>query len=199
MIIDNTSGLSFKYVLPDGSTVPAEADSNLVSTEVLTYSVPKVKSSDKTFVQEGETARHTVVVTNNSKAKLYNMFFTDTMSEGASYEPASVSVNGVDKPLFDPVAGFNLPDMEPDDETTVSYTVRATNPLTQTSVQNYATLAYSVDDPIKGPVNFSENTNTIGLQVISNRISVVKSVDKAFAVKGDILHYTTKITNTGTL
>ncbi len=30
-------------------------------------------------------------------------------------------------------------------------------------------------------------------------MTVVKSVDKAYAVKGDTLHYTTVITNTGTL
>lgn len=37
------------------------------------------------------------------------------------------------------------------------------------------------------------------MQIISNRITNVKSVDKAFAVKGDILHYTSVITNTGSL
>ena len=64
---------------------------------------------------------------------------------------------------------------------------------------NFATLNYTVNDPVRGNVNFSENTNTVSVAIISNRLTVVKSVDKSFAVAGDNLHYTTVITNTGTL
>lgn len=42
-------------------------------------------------------------------------------------------------------------------------------------------------------------TNTVSIDIISNRMTVVKSVDKAYAVVGDNLHYTTVITNTGSL
>ena len=82
---------------------------------------------------------------------------------------------------------------------TVTYVIQANNPMTQTPVTNYATLDYTVDDPVRGNVNFSENTNTVSIDIISNRMTVVKSVDKTFAVRGDILHYTTVITNTGSL
>ena len=199
MIIPNQSNITFNYVLPDGQTIAAELDSNIVNTEILTYSVPKVKSADKTFMQEGETAQHTVVITNNSETLLFNLIFKDTMSNGATYVTGSVTVNGVSEPSFDPVAGFPLPDLNPGQAVTVSYTIQANNPVTQTPVTNFATLDYTVDDPLRSDVNFSENTNTVSIDIISNRITVVKSVDKAFAVKGDNLHYTTVITNTGTL
>ena len=42
MIIPNQSNIAFNYVLPDGQTIAAELDSNEVTTEILTYSVPKV-------------------------------------------------------------------------------------------------------------------------------------------------------------
>lgn len=71
--------------------------------------------------------------------------------------------------------------------------------MTQTPVTDFATLNYTVNDPARGNVNFSENTNTVSVQVISNRLTNVKSVDKAYAVKGDTLHYTSVITNTGSL
>ena len=71
--------------------------------------------------------------------------------------------------------------------------------MTQTPVTDFATLNYSVNDPARGTVSFSENTNTVSIDIISNRLSVVKSVDKEYAVVGDNLHYTTVITNTGTL
>lgn len=199
MIIPNQSNVTFNYVLPDGQTVPAELDSNIVNTEILTYSVPKVKSTDKTFLQEGETAQHTVVITNNSQTQLFNLVFKDSMSSGATYVAGSVTVNGVAQPTYDPVAGFPLPALNAGQAVTVGYTIQANNPMTQTPVTNYATLAYTVNDPVRGNVDFSENTNTVSVAIISNRMTVVKSVDKAYAVAGDDLHYTTVITNTGSL
>ena len=145
-------------------------------------------------MQEGETAQHTVVITNNSQTRLYNLIFKDTMSGGATYVAGSVTVNGVSQPTYDPVAGFPLPSLNAGQAVTVSYTIRANNPMTQTPVTDYATLEYTVDDPVRGNINFSENTNTVSIEIISNRMTVVKSV-----VKGDNLHYTTVITNTGSL
>lgn len=199
MIIPNQSNIAFNYVLPDGQTIAAELDSNVVTTEILTYSVPKVKSGDATFLQEGETSQHTVVITNNSQTRLFNLVFKDTMSGGATYVAGSVTVNGVSQPAYDPVAGFALPALDPGQAVTVAYTIQANNPMTQTPVTNFATLNYTVDDPVRGNVNFSENTNTVSVQIISNRLTNVKSVDKAYAVKGDNLHYTSVITNTGSL
>lgn len=199
MIIPNQSTINFNYVLPDGQTIAAELDSNIVNTEILTYSVPKVKSADKTFVQEGETAEYIVVITNNSQTRLFNLIFKDTMSAGATYVPGSVTVNSVLQPAYDPAAGFPLPDLEIGEAVTVGYTMQANNPVTQTPVTNFGTLDYSVEDNTRREVRFSENTNTVSIDIISNRITVVKSVDKAYAVKGDKLHYTTVVTNTGTL
>ena len=199
MIITNQSNIAFNYVLPDGQTIAADLDSNIVTTEVLTYSVPKVKSGDKTFLQEGETSQHSVVITNNSQTQLFNLVFKDSMTNGATYVPGSVLVNGVSQPTYDPVAGFTLPALAPGQAVTVAYTIQANSPMTQTPVTDFATLNYTVDDPARGNVNFAEDTNTVEVQIISNRLTNVKSVDKAFAVKGDTLHYTSVITNTGTL
>lgn len=199
MIIPNQSNIAFNYVLPDGQTIAAELDSNIVTTEILTYSVPKVKSGDKLFMQEGETSVHTVVITNNSQTQLFDLVLKDNMSAGATYVAGSVTVNGVSQPSYDPVAGFALPDLAVGQAVTVTYTIQANNPMTQSPVTNYATLDYSVSDPSRAVVRFSENTNTVSVQIISNRITNVKSVDKAYAVQGDTLHYTSVITNTGSL
>ena len=93
-----------------------------LDTEILTYSVPKVKSSDKTFLQEGETAQQTVSVTNNS-AKLFDILFRDTMTDGASHEPGSVVVNGVAYPAYNPQTGFSLPDLAEGEEVKVEFDV----------------------------------------------------------------------------
>ena len=199
MIIPNKSNIAFNYVLPDGQTLEANLDSNIVTTEILTYSVTKVKTGDKTFLQEGETSQHTVVITNNSQTQLFNLVFKDTMSNGATYVSGSTTVNGIAESSYDPIAGFPLPSLNPGEAVTVSYTIQANNPMTQSPVTNYGTLNYSVNDNTRQVVNFTENTNTVSVQIISNRITNVKSVDKAYAVRGDTLHYTSVITNTGSL
>ena len=185
--------------MPDGQTIAANLDSNVVNTEVLTYSVPKIKSGDKVFLQEGETSQHTVVITNNSQTRLFDIVFNDIMTTGATYVAGSVAVNGVSQPAYDPIVGFQLPPLDPGQAVTVAYSIQANNPMTQSPVTDYATLAYTVDDPIRGNVRFTENTNTVSVQIVSNRLTNVKSVDKAYAVRGDVLHYTSVITNTGSL
>ena len=66
MIITNQSKIQYSYTLPDGNVITETRDSNIVTTEVMTYAFTKVKTSNKTFLKEGETATHTVTLTNNS-------------------------------------------------------------------------------------------------------------------------------------
>lgn len=199
MMISNQSNIAFQYNLPDGQKCSDDLDSNAVTTKNMTHAVTKVKSGDKTFLREGETSVHTVVVTNGSHTKLFHLTFKDTMSDGASYVDGSVTVNGVSEPTYDPAAGFALPDLEPGHSVTVAYTIRADDPLTETCVENYGTVEYKVDDPGRGKVCFSENTNTVKVRLISTAMTIVKSVDKSYAVSGDTLHYTSVVTNTGTM
>lgn len=194
MTVTNFSTTQFTYTLPDGTQQTETRDSNIVTTEILTYSFTKVKSSNRTFLQEGETATQTIVLTNNSLFNMSNLFFTDTLSSGASHVAGSVVVNGVSQPSYDPIAGFSLADMPANAVTTINYDVMANNPLTDATFTNFGTLAYTAAN-----TNLSENTNTIEIAVVSNRLSIVKTVDKQVAIKGDTLHYTSTITNTGTL
>ncbi len=130
MIINNQSNVTFDYVLPDQQTKSGEQESNLVQTEVLTSAVSRVKSSDKIFLNEGETAKQQIVVTNNSGMTLSSMFFQDNMTSGATHVPGSVSVNGVSQPSYDPVAGFALDDIPAGGNTSIEYMIQANSPKT---------------------------------------------------------------------
>lgn len=61
----------------------------------------------------------------------------------------------------------------------------------------YYIFGYTVHDPNRGNVSYAENTDTLFVRVISDKIDVVKSVDKRFAVSGETLHYTVTIANKG--
>ena len=136
MIIYNQSNVTFDSVLPDQSVKSGEQTSNRVQTEILTYAVSRVKSSDKAFLDEGENARQKIVVTNNSGTALTQMNFRDQMSPGASYVAGSVAVNGVAQPTYDPYAGFALDDMAPGGSSTVEYSIRSNAPKTNDVVTN---------------------------------------------------------------
>ena len=194
MTITNQSQNEFSYTLPDGSIQTETRLSNIVNTEVISDSFLKVKTSDRTFLQEGETATQTVTLTNNSLFYISNILFNDTLSSDASYITGSVFVNGVSQPTYDLVTGFNVGDLPIGGVTIVTYKITADNPLTQNPVTNYATVNYNA-----GGRNLQENTNTITMPVVSNRLTIVKGVDKPVALKGENLHYTSTITNTGTL
>lgn len=69
--------------------------------------------------------------------------------------------------------------------------------MTVSPVTNASEFQYVVNDPGRGDVKYSENTDVLSFDVVSDKINVVKSVDKSFAVKGENLHYTVMIANIG--
>lgn len=199
MIISNKSNITYDEVMPDGETSHVNAESNTVNTEILSDAISKVIRSDKTYVREGETVRNTVTVTNNSTTKLFDNFFTIPKPFGESYVAGNVKINGIAQPNYDPVTGFFLPDLNPGESVTIEYDLKVNSPCTSKSLTDSATLNYKVNDPARGNVSYSENTDSLSIAVVSDKISVVKSVDKSFAVKGELLHYTITITNTGNI
>ena len=71
--------------------------------------------------------------------------------------------------------------------------------MTKSPVIDTSEFQYTVDDPIRGEVSFAEYTDPISINVLAARLSVVKSVDKAYAVKGETLTYTVTFTNEGSI
>lgn len=196
MLIPNKLNITYNVPTPDGKKILKSAESNTVITEILTYAVLKEIRSDKTSVPEGETFRVTVTVTNNSATEIFDNFLKVPKPDGADFIAGSVKINGVPQPDYDAERGFPLPDLSAGEKAVIEYDLKATAPVT---VTHSAKLSYAVTDPARGKVNYSENTQTLSVKVISDKISVVKSVDKSFAVKGEKLHYTVKITNTGNI
>lgn len=194
MLITNQSETQFDYTLPDQSTHTETRESNIVDTEILTYSFTKVKTTNHNFLQEGEIATQTVTLTNNSQVQLNNIFFTDTLSGGGTYVAGSVTVGGVPQPSFDLTTGFNVGNLAPGASIVITYKIQAANPITNVLISNFASVSYTADNR-----NLNENSNTVEIAVMSNRLTIIKTVDKSVAIKGETLHYTSKITNSGTL
>ena len=167
MSISNKLNVTYSVVLPDGKRFAENAESNAVITEILTYSVLKEIHCDKTEIRVGEIARVTVTVTNKSAIKLFGNGFKISRSDDALFVTGSVKVNGIAQPAYDPIAGFDLPDADPDATIVIEYQIKAVK-TTSTPVTHFATLRYTVNDRTRGNAAYSENTNSVSLTVISD-------------------------------
>ncbi len=196
MKIKNNATINFEYVLPDGVQADT-ATSNEVETQNLTYALLKVKASNKTYLNEGEQAVQTITFTNNSDTTIKNLFFTDTLTSGGSFVTGSVKVDGVAKPEFCINTGFILDNIDANGSRVVEYQIKADDVKSQDYVENTATLTYGLTDPLAGELSFEERTNTVRVNLISTKLTIVKSVDRLYAIKGNVVKYTITITNTG--
>ena len=111
--------------------------------------------------------RNAVTLTNKSAAKLFLNFFKISQPNGANYVAGSVKINGTAQPDYNPITGFALPDINPDETVVIEYEIKAEKP-TKTPATHFATFDYTVNDPARGNVNYSENTDILSLKVIDN-------------------------------
>lgn len=197
MKITNQSNVAYNSAMPGEADKSVSLASNTVNTEILSDAITKVLTSDKTFAREGETVHNTITVTNNSETKLFSTFIASVTPTGASNVTGSVKVNGVAQPNRDMYAGFYLPDLNPGESVTIEYDLKIDNPMSTTPITVSPQFQCWVKDPVRGDVRYVENTNSVLINVISDKLTVVKSVDKAFASKGETLTYTVTITNKG--
>ncbi|MDE6967477.1 MAG: DUF11 domain-containing protein [Clostridia bacterium] len=197
MLIPNQSNATFNAVIPNEGTIAGQLASNIVNTEILSYAISKVISSDKTWVQEGEICNNKVTITNNSTTELTYTFISNPTPNGATYVDGSVKVNGVAEPNRNMINGFYLPNMKPGETLTIEYDMKIDKPMTANPVVDTSEFQYTVNDPARGNVSYREYTNEISFNVISSKLSVVKNVDKTFATKGETLTYTITFTNNG--
>lgn len=167
MLIPNKLNITYTTIMPDGKRFLKSTESNAVSTEILTYSVLKEIRSDKTTVFAGKNVRNAVTLTNKSAAKLFLNFFKISQPNGANYVAGSVKINGTAQPDYNPITGFALPDINPDETVVIEYEIKAEKP-TKTPATHFATFDYTVNDPARGNVNYSENTDILSLKVIDN-------------------------------
>ena len=70
------------------------------------------KTSDVTAVIEGGNITFMHEIKNEGNTKHTNLFFTDQLPQGVTFVPGSVTVDDVKKEDFDPVAGFNLGELD---------------------------------------------------------------------------------------
>lgn len=154
------------------------------------------KSVDKSFAEIGEEIEYTITVQNNGSLQATNATFVDAIPFGLTLVPGSITVDGVAQPDTLPI---DLGDIDAGQTKTIIFKVVANSIPLSNPVFNIAKIDYSFQPFTGFIVDTSTNSNIVSTYIIDVDAVITKSVDKAFAVKGEVLTYTSEVKNTGSI
>ncbi|MCL2522395.1 MAG: isopeptide-forming domain-containing fimbrial protein [Erysipelotrichales bacterium] len=171
---------------------------DILLVEVTLPKLSPVKSVDKTDVGVGDTVIYTIALQNKFANPITNVNFQDTLPDGLTFVPGSVTINGVTNSTLDPNVGFALQDINGGSTAIITFSaivdkVPQTNPATNSATMTYD---YSlIQGGIASTFNVSSNSVLVYIDYIAD-LCISKTAN-AFANSGDLLTYTITITNSG--
>ncbi|MDE7464123.1 MAG: DUF11 domain-containing protein [Clostridiales bacterium] len=154
------------------------------------------KSADKAFADVGEEITYTLAIQNTGTVDALNTVVNDMLPPETTLVANSVTVDGVPYAGALPVV---IPTIAPSQTVTVSFGVTVNALPAVNPIFNIARADYEFFPFAGYPATSFSNSNPAAVFIIVRDVTNVKSVDKAYAVKGDILTYTSVITNTGNI
>ncbi|WP_028551517.1 DUF7507 domain-containing protein [Paenibacillus sp. UNC451MF] len=170
--------------------------SNTVLTPVYQAIIDVVKSASTTNATVGDTVTYTFAV-NNTGNYPAQITLTDAIPAGTTFVPNSVIVNGSSLAGADPITGINAGSVAGGSTTSVMFSVIIESLPNPQQLVNQGNAAYSFTLPNGVVHTGSSASNTLTIPVSSPNISVVKSTLTTATYVGDIITYTTIMTNTG--
>lgn len=154
------------------------------------------KTADRTFADVGEEITYTLVLRNTGTTDALNVTVNDLLPPETTLVDGSVTVDGAPYLGALPVV---IASIAPGQSVTVTFRAVANSVPAVNPVFNVARADYEFFPFAGYPAEGFTNSNPASVFIIDRAITNVKSVDKAFAVKGDILTYTSVITNNGNI
>ncbi len=197
--INNIAVIHYEYQ-PDPSLPPISetTSSNTTNIQFIDAILIATKSANTILANIDETIEYTVLIQNNGSTTTNSIFFTDTIEDGTVFIPGSVIVNNTVLPAADPNIGFSIPNIASSQATTITFQVSVTNLAAINPTPNTANIVYDfIFNPDFAPIQKSTNSNTTFVQINDADIVSLKTVDLTSVTIGDILTYTTTLTNTG--
>lgn len=200
-VIKNNATTSFSYYIdPDGQPITKTSTSNTVTTTINSYSATLAKSVDKAYATIGDVLTYTVTANNTGTVDLTSVNFVDTIQSGATFVAGSVYVNGVNNANANPNTGFSISSISAGGSSVVTFQVTVTSVPTPPQINNTASMTFKYQlTPTSSYVNGSLTSNTITTNVNTMSATLTKAVDKTYATVGDVLTYTSVITNNGNI
>ncbi|MEK4741706.1 DUF7507 domain-containing protein [Bacillus sp. FSL R9-9481] len=197
--INNIAVIHYEYQ-PEPSAPPISetTSSNTTNIQFIDAILIATKSANKVLANMDDTIEYTVFIQNNGSTTTNSIFFTDTIEDGTVFIPGSVTVNNTVLPAADPNIGFFIPNIASGQATTITFQVSVTNLPALNPMPNTANIVYDfIFNPDFAPIQKSTTSNTTFVQINDADIVSLKTVNSTSVTIGDILTYTTTLTNIG--
>lgn len=152
------------------------------------------KTADRDFAFVGEEIVYTVSMENTGAVSALNVTLTDLLPPETTLVPGSVTVDGL--PYAGPLP-VTIAEIPPGGTGIVAFRVRADSLPAQNPVVNVAHADYEFFPFAGYPASSSSDSAPETVFILSGSVGIVKSVNAAYAVKGDELVYTSVIHNGG--
>ncbi|MGH1109720.1 cell surface protein [Bacillus paranthracis] len=197
--MNNIAVIHYEYQ-PDQSLPPISetTSSNTTNIQFIDAILIATKSANTVLANIDETIEYTVLIQNNGSTTTNSIFFTDIIEDGTVFISGSVTVNNTVLPAADPNIGFSIPNITSGQVATITFQVSVTNLPAANPTPNTANIVYDfIFNPDFAPIQKSTTSNTTFVQINDADIVSLKTVDLTSVTIGDILTYTTTLTNTG--
>ena len=190
--IINVSSLVSSYILPDGQKISTSTKSNTSSTENMTTSFTKIKTSEKSYVMPTEIVKQTLTLTNTSEFDIFNVKINEIISKNATFETGSLAIDGTIYESLNPIIGFDLPKNIPaNSAVVVTYDLRVNSEIETDVINLLSQITYSVNEV----VDLQENSNVVVLEIVEPSIIITKSAKPDVVIQGQIVTFTNSIEN----
>lgn len=197
----NVAGASAEYILVPGEPPVTVMDtSNTVIVTVNTAILFVAKGANFEVAMVGDVVTYGIAVINDSTVPVTNIVLTDIIDPNTLFINGTVTVNDVPFPFANPNTGISLGDFQPNDAAIINFQVVITGGQINNLVTNTATASgFATVNPNESPVVVEGDSNTVVIPFIPQNVSttVVKTADHQTATIGDVITFTTVITNTG--
>ncbi|SHH89044.1 conserved repeat domain-containing protein/fimbrial isopeptide formation D2 domain-containing protein [Clostridium collagenovorans DSM 3089] len=148
----------------------------------------------------GDIVNYTVTIENNSDLALNYVFLKDELNINLCFTPASVKINGEEKPFEDVNHGINLGHILPHDSYIVTFTAKVISLPSSRFISNTASLSHEYTlDPSKPPIKETLQSNPVSIVAELGQLVVSKSCSKTSIDLYDTFSYSITLTNTGNL
>ncbi|MEK5415130.1 DUF7507 domain-containing protein [Paenibacillus sp. FSL L8-0708] len=168
--------------------------SNTIVTPVFQPILSMVKSANAAQASVGGSLSYSILISNTGNIAA-TLLVTDILPPQAVFDTNSVIIGGTPLPGYNPATGIPVGPLAPGDSVTVSFLVTITALPPSQVLLNSASATYNFTLPDGRQLGGNVVSNTLSVPVSAPNVSVVKSVNAATAVTGDILIFTSVLTN----
>lgn len=200
--VNNMSCISFGYIFNQyGYLYKKTIFSNDTSVQVLYTDVIGERCNNNNYPAVGNIVTYKLSLTNIGNIDATNVQVLEPSIAGASFVSGSVKINGTVKSNLNPFTGFVLSDAIASKATTdIEYNVKVNSLNAADLIQNTAKVPFKYQiSQGSTAIDVEKDSNTVDTVANYVCMNIVKSVDKSYALIGDILYYTVEVSNSGNI